>query len=626
MAMREGLVVSLLRFIDLFLPPSVFRKGEEDVRRSRVVISFAFALMIWGPAYVYLYAFHLSCTEGAWTLAAGTALAPMTALLLRMTGSYILCGNLVCVGLGLVLVSISMITGGHESPTLMWLAAIPMLGTCLVGVRTGVAWAIVSCGVIIEFFSFDGFGLPIGQAMLHEQVHVLWLVSGISLCCFMLSVAYLYEMLKDKALKRVADINAELATANIELMRAKDAAESSNRAKSEFLANMSHEIRTPMTSILGYTEMLLDPTLDPSEAFSAIGTIRRNSEHLLRLINDILDLSRIEANRLEVERVPCSIATLLAEVESFMRPRAEAKGLEFRIVTDGPLPERIETDATRLRQILLNLVGNSVKFTEEGCVTLETRHIRVDDGCRLVFDVIDSGVGMTPRQSAAIFDPFVQGDNSVTRRYGGSGLGLAISRRLARLLGGDVELVKTAPGNGTTFRVTLACNKSCCAPQPEVARTCPSTDSAPAAMGIPPLQVLADMRVLLAEDGPDNQRLITTILQKSGAKVDVVDNGRQAVEAALEADVRGAPYHVVLMDMQMPVMDGYGAAAVLRRRGYTRPIVALTAHAMQQDRERCMRAGCSDYAAKPIARAELIRLVHRYRPSRRRREARAAPS
>ncbi|MCK6483286.1 MAG: response regulator [Phycisphaerae bacterium] len=614
----------LLRFIDVFVPPSVSLKGEEDVRRCRVVISFAFALMVWGPAYAYLYAFHLSCSDGAWTLLAGTAMAPLTAVLVQITGSYVLCGNLVCFGMALVLVSLSLITGGHDSPTSIWLAVIPMLATCLVGVRTGIAWAIVSCGVIIEFFTFDGFGLPVAQILSHEQLDLLWFLSSVSLCCFLLSVAYLYEMLKDKALKRVAETNAELATTNVDLMRAKEAAESSNRAKSEFLANMSHEIRTPMTSILGYTEMLLDPTLDPSEAYQAVATIRRNSEHLLRLINDILDLSRIEANRLEVERVPCSIATLLAEVESFMRPRADAKRLELRIVTIGPLPERIDTDPTRLRQILLNLVGNAIKFTQDGGVTLEARQVPVNGGCGLQFDVVDTGIGMSDKQSEGIFDPFVQGDSSVTRRYGGSGLGLAISRRLARLLGGDVVLLRSEPDRGTTFRFRLPCKDAMPVPAGVPTRLSQGALSDPAAPGFPQLRPLSEMRVLLAEDGPDNQRLIATILQKSGATVDVVDNGRHAVEKALEADVRGAPYHVILMDMQMPVMDGYGATAVLRRRGYARPIVALTAHAMDEDRERCIRAGCTDYAAKPISRALLIRLVHKYRPSRRRSNAPAA--
>ena len=397
-----------------------------------------------------------------------------------------------------------------------------------------------------------------------------------------------------------------------QLRQAKQTAEAASRSKSEFLANMSHEIRTPMTAILGFAEILLaegDVSRAPPERMEAISTIARNGKYLIELINDILDLSKIESGKLVAERVNCSPWQIVAEVASLMRVRSNAKGLPLVVHQDGPIPETIRTDPTRLRQILINLVGNAVKFTEVGEVRLVTRLLDGDQP-RLQFEVIDTGIGMTEAKIEKLFEPFVQADSSTTRKFGGTGLGLTISRRLAELLGGDI-IVHSAVGKGSSFAVTLATG-----PLDGVALlNHPSVTELPAQpIDTPnahqPLPL--NCQLLLAEDGPDNQRLISVVLKKAGADVTVADNGQVAVDLVNAAKAEGRPFDLILMDMQMPVLDGYEATKKLRAEGHTGPIIALTAHAMKEDRAKCLEVGCDDYATKPIVRKTLVEMVAQY--------------
>jgi CheY-like chemotaxis protein len=314
-----------------------------------------------------------------------------------------------------------------------------------------------------------------------------------------------------------------------------------------------------------------------------------------------------------------------------MLVRADAKGLPLRAEYVGPIPQTIRTDPTRLRQILLNLVGNAVKFTEVGEVRLRIRlDAAVESDPRLVLEVIDTGIGMTPEQMTKVFQPFTQADSSTTRKYGGTGLGLSISRRLATMLGGNITAT-SSPGRGSCFCVSVATGSLQGVPLIEPGR--PTEKPLPAAEPTRP-KIRLDCRVLLAEDGPDNQRLITFVLRRAGADVTVVENGQQAVEHAMatypgwgrRADDPQEAFDVVLMDMQMPVMDGYQATRQLRAHGYRHPIIALTAHALQHDRAKCIEAGCDDYAAKPIDREKLIELVDRYARASRRMSRPTGPS
>jgi PAS domain S-box-containing protein len=409
-----------------------------------------------------------------------------------------------------------------------------------------------------------------------------------------------------RAEEELKSYSAALEAANKDLELFSRAAEASSQAKSEFLANMSHEIRTPMTAILGFSEILMESVTD-SQQLDAIRTVRLNGEHLLQVINDVLDLSKIEAGKLEVECTTCSPCQVLADVVAMMEPRARAKEISLEVEYADLMPKTIRSDPTRLRQILINLTGNAVKFTKTGEVRLVSRLLGAESSSpKLQINVIDTGIGMTEEQVARLFVPFQQADTSTTRKYGGTGLGLVISRRLTQKLGGDI-VVESKPGNGTKFTVTIdtgALDDVDFIDNPTGVKKPLESNAYPVARNSQ-----LDCRVLLAEDGPDNQRLVTFLLEKAGAEVVQAENGLVAHDLALDAQDTRSPFDVILMDMQMPVMDGYEATRQLRNDGYAGPIVALTAHAMSTDQEKCLAAGCDAYMTKPIHREKLISLL-----------------
>ncbi len=407
-----------------------------------------------------------------------------------------------------------------------------------------------------------------------------------------------------------------------DLTRAKLVAESANQSKSEFLANMSHEIRTPMTAILGFTDLLLEERNfqnDPERRIQAVQTIQRNGEHLLGIINDILDLAKIESGKLEVDSVPYSPISIIEGVLSLMRVRSGAKGLTLESHFETAVPSLIMTDPIRLRQVILNLVSNAIKFTDQGSVRVIIRYVP-GEVAKMEFDVEDTGMGLSLEQRERLFKPFTQADTSTTRQFGGTGLGLTICKRLSEMMGGDVFIARSSPGEGSCFRAVIQVGSGDARSMQGVEMIDMSQSKLLAAVpngrgqGLPTENALVGMRILLAEDGPDNQRLISFVLRKAGAVVSIVGNGQLAAEAALEAHGDGKPFHVLLMDMQMPVLDGYGAVALLRAKGYRGHIIALTAHAMNSDREKCINAGCDDFATKPIDRVRLFEQIAAARP------------
>lgn len=397
-----------------------------------------------------------------------------------------------------------------------------------------------------------------------------------------------------------------------ELQKARVAAESATAAKSQFLANMSHEIRTPMSAIIGYSDLLLDPAQTAEERVDCVSTIRRNADHLLTLINDILDLSKIEADRMTVEKIECSPCQLVSDVASLMRVRATENNIDFHVNYDSAVPASITSDPVRIRQVLINLVGNAIKFTQEGAVKVHIWSEELDgDHPTINFRVIDSGIGMTEEQKLRLFRPFTQADYSTTRKFGGTGLGLTISKTLVNLMGGEIS-VSSVPGLGSCFEFSLPTgsleNVSIIENPSET-----SLDLQSDAMVEVYESKSLVAKVLLAEDGADNRRLISFHLSKAGCEVTTAENGKIAFEKATSADRNGQPFDIIFMDMQMPVMDGYQSASKLREAGYQGPICALTAHAMTGDREKCINAGCDDYLTKPIDVEKLVATVRKAR-------------
>lgn len=380
-----------------------------------------------------------------------------------------------------------------------------------------------------------------------------------------------------------------------ELEKAKDEAEKANQLKSAFLANMSHEIRTPLGAMLGFADLITDPDCSLEDRKKYAQTLRRNGEQLHLLINDILDLSKIEAEYLKIETINFSLRELIGDVLSVMNQNALEKGLQLGLEIEDSVPDRVNSDPTRIKQVLFNIIGNAIKFTQKGevsvLVSMNKHHLEIE--------VRDTGIGIAQEHQLNLFKPFTQADESMTRRFGGTGLGLALSKRLSQLLGGDLILKESRLGGGSTFRIIVKNHLSSSSSkrlEKKFDKQCQNTTTK-----------LKGISVLFVDDSPDNQVLVAMLLRKKGAHVDIAENGLVAIEKAIHGD-----HDVVVMDVQMPVLDGYSATQRLRASGFLKPIVALTAHAMSEVREKCLNVGYSDYLPKPINQEELITTIAKY--------------
>lgn len=406
---------------------------------------------------------------------------------------------------------------------------------------------------------------------------------------------FLDNGIQDSAV-RYTEIEKNLQANMVEIEANKIEAERANEAKSAFLANMSHEIRTPLGAIMGFVELLHDKELSQKEISNYLSIIDRNGIHLLRIIDDILDLTKVESGKMIIEKIEFSLPEFLSEFSLFMGFRAREKGISFEFIAETLIPEFVISDPTRLRQILTNMVSNALKFTEKGRIELTVLfNVQL-----LRFRLKDTGKGISPEQRSKLFQVFSQADSSTTRKFGGTGLGLVLARKISKALGGEFDLSESEIGKGSTFVASI-----------QVALPVGTKLVPLRKVGISPTLctdsnqiVLKGFKILVVEDSPDNQNLVNLILTKTGAKITLANDGLEGVKSAL-----AHRYDVILMDIQMPNMDGHEAVRALRAKGYTGPIVALTAHAMREERERAVQSGFSHFLTKPINRKELIDLM-----------------
>jgi len=386
-----------------------------------------------------------------------------------------------------------------------------------------------------------------------------------------------------------------------ELQKSKDAAEAANHAKTAFLANMSHEIRTPLTAILGYSEMLLDDDQSQEEIEHEINSIITSGKHLQQIINDILDLSKIEAGQLIVEYQNVSPSIFMNELDAILGSQVSEKGLSFDMDYQFPIPGTIRTDPTRLKQILLNLCCNAIKFTKEGGIGISTQYLSNSNQMQII--VTDTGIGISEEEHEKIFYPFTQADNSTTRIYGGTGLGLCISKQLAKTLGGDIT-VTSKKGKGSKFTITIDVGIE--QNELEMIHAAPTQETFLNNKSARH-HIQLNGHILLVEDNTENQRLITKSIRKIGLTSDIAENGKTGVEKALSGN-----YNLILMDIQMPVMGGLEAIRKLRDNGYTVPIIGITANAMQEDKNSCFAAGADNYLTKPLDFSHFYEVLSTY--------------
>jgi len=574
---------ALVETLVAWLVPPHAPNAAMALRQTRTLLLVAVAPLTVVPLEVYLMLRVMPMEITHRMLPLVVAAGPLCAVLplvYRWSGSIALPSNAAAAYIAAIMLAMAYYTGGVMSGVPNWLVLIPMASYAIAGARSALFWLGVALASDVGFWALSASGVTLRNYASPETLAFGKTMNNVGLACLTTLLAIVHERAKNEAIET-------LASANRWLEDARGLAERAGRTKSMFLANISHELRTPMTAILGFADLLSERARTHGAAvglsasvIDSLHTIRSSGRRLLALINDLLDLAKVEAGSLRIESLELDPAELLTRTLEPLRAAAQAKGLVLEL--SAQLPARIAGDPLRLAQIVTKLCDNAIKFTRQGRVSVDARVRRAAELAWLEISVADTGCGIPAEHLPTLFSAFHQVDSSIQRERGGSGLGLALCRRLAECMGGSIQ-VASQLGVGSRFALEL----------PLCAGAAPA---APSAAVAPTRRGPSGLRLLLAEDGRDNQRLIARVLRDAGAEVDVVGDGRLAVERGLA----GKPYDLILMDVEMPLLDGLAAARALRDAGYTAPILALTAHDLSEERERCLAEGCDGVAAKPV--------------------------
>ncbi|NNE00937.1 MAG: response regulator [Pirellulaceae bacterium] len=574
------------RAIGWFVPQNSTDDFNERLARRAVVV--ALAILFWAPVFATLY-YSLGSPIGGLIIGVNAALLLAVLVSLRYSRSSFITGHLTASVIFATMTGLAMRTGGTGSPSLWWLLAVPIIALVSCGLRSGIFWAVVCCLACFGFFLADQFDLlvfPSDIEPLQMQLLNASATAGIIICSFTIVAAF--KLSED-------EIHQDLESARAQ-------SETANRTKSDFLANMSHEIRTPMNAVIGLTELALETDLQ-NEQRDLLSTVLESSESLLSIINEILDFSKIEAGKVTLESIPMVLEHEVAEIRKSLAVRARQKRLELCCEVDENVPEMVLGDPARLRQVLVNLAANAIKFTDVGRVLIRAScPSLVKNQAKICFEISDTGPGIPDDRLDAIFVEFEQADTSTTRQFGGTGLGLAISSRLVGLMGGNIG-VRSVLTEGSTFHFTIPLEVT--SPD-EIGADNDVAVSVASNTNHVSVDSTSALQILLAEDGLANQKVAVGLLEHWGHEVVLAANGRDAIELW-----EAGEYDLILMDVQMPELDGLDATRLIRKREAERgagdhiPIIALTAHALIGDRDRCLDAGMDGYVSKPIRRSEL---------------------